>query len=425
MVESSQITLKFRVFLTIVAIFFFRLGSNIPIPGLDPTRMEFFFFNKDFFSVFDLFSGGAFSKLSIFSLGLMPYITASIVMQVLSVFWKPIVDLKKLGHEGQGKISIFIRCLAFFLAVIQSIGISFYMSLFLIKNDFFYFLLVTTTLITGSFLLIWISDIITKYGISNGVSLIIFFGIIVNLIPSVLNVIENLESENMSFLWIFILLFCLIFSLFIVVFFEQSNYKITVNYLNKQRGNKVYTPQKSFLPLKLNLSGVIAPIFSSSILLFPTILFQWFTIRNDSFLFRVCLFLTKVLVPGSFFYIFLYSVLIVFFCFLYNSVIFDSRDISDNLKKSGGFLMGCRPGYQTSSYISYVISRLASVGACYMVIVCFIPDLFMFITGVPFYFGGTSVLISVVVILDLIYSIQTHLLVNKYKKITDKYELIF
>lgn len=414
----GEFTLQRRLIVSFLAILFFRIGSNIPIPGLDADRLaDFFSVNKETFSLFEEFSGGALARLSIFSLGVMPYITAMIIIQVIGSVWEPLRVIKKSGLEGQNKIVRYTRYVTFCLAIIQSIGISLYTSVSSLHTDFIYYTLVVTTLVTGTMLLTWVGEIVSRYGIVNGVSLIIFTGITSNLLPSIGSIFEKIRLNDLSIFWLFAVLCICIFSVFFIVFVEQSIRYITVTYVSRQKGKRLYAAQKNTLPLKINMAGVMAPIFASSILLFPTTLLQWAELSENSICSKFFYTLSAVVEPGTFGYILLFVISIFFFSFLYTSMVFNSSEVSSNLKKSGAFITNCRPGLQTTLFINFVTNRLTVLGAVYIVIIAILPEIFMFVTGISFYFGGTSILILVVVAIELISSIQTYMLSVRYKKI--------
>ena len=355
-----------KIVFTVLIVCFFRFGSNVPVPGLDVGRIDFtLFFDKTYFNIFDIFSGGAFSKMSLFSLGVIPYITASILFQLLSTFYKPLMMLRKEEITGYEKTELYIKYFSFFLAVFQAVCISFYISISLIKHDFIYFYLVVTTLVTGSMVVIWLCELINNYGIGNGVSIIICSGILSAFFPTIFSIFEKLYVGEISIFKFSFLSLMFIFILLLVLFFEQSYYKIGVNFLSKQCGIKVYAAQRSFLPLKVNISGVISPIFATSVLLFPLIICQLFVFSENIRLNSFAKFLSTYIYPGSFFFILLNIFLIFFFCLLYTTIIFD------------------------------ILSRIFNVS---------------------FFFGGTSLLIVVVVIIDLLTSVQSLAVSNKYKK---------
>jgi preprotein translocase subunit SecY len=274
-----------------------------------------------------------------------------------------------------------------------------------------------TTLVTGTMLLTWVGEIVSRYGVVNGISLLIFIGIASNLIPSVVNIFEKIRLDGLSIFWLFVVFCICIFSVFVVVFIEQSIRYITVTYISRQKGKRLYAAQKNTLPLKINMAGVMAPIFASSVLLFPTTLMQWAELSENSICSGFFYTLSSVVEPGTFGYIILFVISIFFFNFLYTSIVFNSSEISSNLKKSGAFITNCRPGLQTTLFINFVVNRLTVLGSVYIVSIAILPEIFMLVTGVSFYFGGTSILILVVVSIELISSIQTHLLSVRYKKI--------
>lgn len=406
-----------KLLYTLLFLFFFRLGSNIPIPGLDSGRIEnFFFLNKINSTIFDIFSGGSFSKLSLFTLGIIPYITSSIIFQVLCAIYKPLINLKKEGLLGQEKINFYIRCFSFLLSLIQSITLSFFLSISLLKNDFNYFLMIILTLTTGSILVLWICESINVYGIGNGVSFIIYIGILSSFSFYLSNFFNNIYNKNLS-INNFLLISIVFFTLFIIILIiEQSYYKISVNFLSKQIGTKIYAAQKSFLPLKLNISGVIAPIFSSNILLFFITIFQFFSFFHIPILNTSIKFILTFFYPGSLVFIIFNTIFIIIFCFLYSKVVFHVSDISNSLKENNGFIIGYRPGIQTTFFLSFVLQKLTIIGSFYIAFIVFFFDFISYLTNGKIFFGGTSLLIVIIVSIDLLSSIQTFTISGQYDK---------
>lgn len=416
----EKFTLQRRLLVSFLAVCFFRIGSNIPIPGLDTSRLEdFFLLNKDSFGLLEVLFGGTLTRLSLFSLGVIPYITSTIFLQMLSILWEPLRVLKKSGTSGNDKISMYTRYFAFFLALVQSVGIASYTSVATIQIDFVYYVLVVVTLVSGTMILMCVGDIVTKYGIGNGVSLIIFSGIVALLLPFVGTMLDRIKTGDVSFFWFFAFLVFFVFFVFFIVFMEQSIRYIVVNYASRQKGRRLYAAQRNTLPLKINMSGVMGPIFASSVILFPVTIFQWLELSENSSLYFFSRVLMDSIGPGTYGYILVYLFSVIFFCFLYTSLVFNSTDVAVNLKKAGAFLTGYRPGTQTATYISFVVLRLTVLGALYIAVVSVIPEIFIRIFNVPFYLGGTSILILVVVAIELISSTQTHMLTGKYKKITE------
>jgi preprotein translocase subunit SecY len=420
--QSGLTELKGRLLFLVLALIIYRIGAHIPVPGLDASKLaEIFSNNKGgIFGLFNLFSGGSLSRLTIFALGVMPYISSSIIIQLLSVVWPPLEQLKKEGHTGRRKISQYTRYLTLCLALFQAIGMARFMAASSIDPGIMYYFIVAITLVTGTMFLMWLGEQITERGIGNGTSLIIFAGIVANLPTSIANTLEKVRQGDMHVLGLIMLLVMLVLIIGFVAFVERGQRRITVNYAKRQQGRKVYAGQKSHLPLKLNMAGVIPPIFASSIILFPATLTQWFGRSSDiTWLTRI----SSALSPGQPIYICLFAVAIIFFCFFYTALVFNPKETADNLKKSGGFLPGIRPGEQTAAYIDKVMTRLTIIGAIYITGVSLLPEFLVYFMNVPFYFGGTSLLIIVVVVMDFIAQVQAHLMSHQYEGLLKKSKL--
>lgn len=414
--------LRDKMLFLLFAFFIYRIGANIPVPGLDYNKFSSVFSeHANIFGLFDLFSGGSLSKLTIFALGVVPYISVTIIMQILTVVWDPLIQLNKEGQYGRRKISQYIRYLTLIFAFIQA----FSMVRFIIGPEiegsvFFYYLIVTITLVTGTMFLMWLGEQITEMGVGNGISLIICIGIISGFSNFISEILGRVKQGETHFFVIFCLFLFLIFIFFLIIFVEKAQRKIVVNYAKRQHGRKMYAAQTSYLPLKINYSGVIPPIFASSLLLFPATIGQLFMNSYDfKFLFKIGNFLS----PGQPLYIFFYGIGIIFFCFFHTGLVFNSRDIADNLKKSGGCLPGIRPGEQTEYYIDKIVMRLTFIGAIYITFVSLSPEILGLLTGVSFYFGGTSLLIVIVVIMDFVVNIQTQLMSQQYENLIKKSKL--
>jgi len=403
------------------ALVVYRIGSHIPVPGIDPTALaEFFNRNQGgILGMFNMFSGGALKRFTIFALGIMPYISASIIMQLMSHASPQLEALKKEGEAGRRKITQYTRYGTVVLAIFQGIGIAVGVeSQGLVLEPGMAFRFVTvTTLLTGTMFLMWLGEQITERGLGNGISIIIFSGIAANLPSSVGGLLELVRTGAMhplSAIFITVLVAAVTAA---VVFVERGQRKILVNYAKRQVGNKIYGGQSSHLPLKLNMSGVIPPIFASSIILFPATIANWFG-ASDSM--RWLKDVAAVLSPGQPIYVMLYATAIIFFCFFYTALVFNSKETADNLKKSGAFVPGIRPGEQTARYIDKILMRLTLIGAAYITIVCLVPEFLILKWNVPFYFGGTSLLIIVVVTMDFMTQVQAYAMSHQYEGLLKK-----
>lgn len=412
--------LRGRLLFLVGALFIQRLGSHIPVPGLDPAKLaELFAQNSGggILGLFNLFSGGALSRLTLFALGVMPYISASIIIQLLTAVWPTFEQLKKEGQSGRRKLTQYTRYLTLALATFQSFGMAKFMASSSIDPNFSYYVTVTLTLVAGTMFLMWLGEQITERGVGNGISMIIFAGIVANLPSSIVNTLEKVRQGELHAIALILLLAMLIVVIAFIVFVERGQRRITVNYAQRQQGRKIYAAQTSHLPLKINMSGVIPPIFASSIILFPATISQWFGQSSHiNWLTRI----SAALSPGQPLYIILFASAIVFFCFFYTALVFNPRETADNLKKSGGFLPGIRPGEQTAAYIDKVMTRLTVIGAIYITAVSLMPEFLVLFMNVPFYFGGTSLLIIVVVVMDFMAQIQAHLMSHQYEGLMKK-----
>ena len=421
--------LKTRLLFVLGALFVYRVGSHIPVPGIDPKALAVMFEQQSgsILDMFNMFSGGALMRLSLFALGIMPYISASIIMQLMTVVIPSMEQMKKEGESGRRKISQFTRYGTVVLATFQAIGISLALQnqtaggLSVVLNPGFGFVAITTiTLVTGTIFLMWLGEQVTERGIGNGISMIIFAGIVSGLPKAIGGTLELARTGEMNGAFI-ILLFLLSLSVTaLVVFVERGQRRILINYPKRQQGRKLYGGQSSFLPLKLNMAGVIPPIFASSIILFPATIAGWF---GNSKGFTWLQDVATMLSPGQPVYVIFYATAIIFFCFFYTALVFNSKETAENLKKSGAFLPGIRPGLQTSSYIDKVMTRLTLIGAFYITLVCLLPEFLIVYWNVPFYFGGTSLLIIVVVVMDFISQIQTHVMSQQYEGLMKKANL--
>ena len=414
--------LKKRILFVLGALIVYRIGAHIPVPGIDPDRLAELFQSQagGILGVFNLFSGGALSRFTIFALGIMPYISAAIIMQLMTVAVPALEQLKKEGEAGRRKITQYTRygtlVLAFFQAVGISIALETQAGLVLDPGLMFRFVTVTT-LVTGTMFLMWLGEQITERGIGNGISLIIFAGIVAGLPSAIGGLFELVRTGAMHPFTSLVICILVVLVTGFVVFVERGQRKILVNYAKRQVGNKVYGGQSSHLPLKLNMAGVIPPIFASSIILFPATLGQWFGASEGMTWLRD---ISSTLAPGQPIYVMLYAAAIVFFCFFYTALVFNARDTADNLKKSGAFIPGIRPGDQTARYIDKILTRLTLVGAVYITAVCLLPEFLILRWNVPFYFGGTSLLIIVVVTMDFMNQVQSHVMSHQYESLLKK-----
>jgi preprotein translocase subunit SecY len=421
--------LRSRLFFVLGAFFVYRVGAHIPVPGIDPKALALMFEQQSgsILDMFNMFSGGALMRLSLFALGIMPYISASIILQLMTVVIPAMEQIKKEGESGRRKISQYTRYGTVILATFQAIGIS--MALqnqtagglpVVISPGIGFTVITAITLVTGTIFLMWLGEQVTERGIGNGISLIIFAGIVSGLPSAVGGTLELARTGEMNEAFIILLFLIAIAVTALVVFVERGQRRIIINYPKRQQGRRMYAGQSSFLPLKLNMAGVIPPIFASSIILFPATIAGWFG-NSDGFNWLKDI--ATMLSPGQPVYVMLYATAIIFFCFFYTAIVFNSKETADNLKKSGAFLPGIRPGQQTSAYIDKVMTRLTLIGAFYITGVCLLPEFLIVYWNVPFYFGGTSLLIIVVVVMDFISQMQTHLMSQQYEGLMKKAHL--
>jgi len=418
--------LRSRLFFVLGAIIVFRLGSYVPIPGIDAAVLSQLFEQQKgtIVEMFNMFSGGALERASVLALGIMPYITASIITQLLSSVHPPMMELKKEGEAGRRKISKYTRYLTLVLATFQSIGVATglpnLVSGLVINPGFGFYFTAVVSLVTGTMFLMWLGEQITERGIGNGISILIFAGIVAGLPTAIGQTAEQARQGELNILFLLLIAVIILGLTYLVVFVERAQRRIVVNYAKRQQGNKMYQAQSSHLPLKVNMAGVIPPIFASSIILFPSTIAGWFG-QNEatSWLQDVALLLS----PGQPLYVGLYAAAIIFFCYFYTALTFNPRETADNLKKSGAFVPGIRPGEQTSRYLDKVMTRLTLAGAMYITFVCLVPEFMLLTWNVPFYFGGTSLLIIVVVIMDFMAQVQTHLMSSQYESVLKKANL--
>ena len=413
-----------RLLFLLLALIVYRVGAHVPVPGIDPVQLKALFNTQQggILGMFNMFSGGALSRFTVFALGIMPYISASIVMQLASVVVPQLEALKKEGDSGRRKITQYTRYGTFFLAAFQALGISVALEsqIGLVIDPGMTFRFTTAvSLVTGTMFLMWLGEQITERGLGNGISILIFAGIAAGMPTALLALFELVRTGAMVTVVAVMICFLAVVVTYVVVFVERAQRKITVNYAKRQVGNRVYAGQTSHLPLKLNMAGVIPPIFASSIILLPATLTSWFGSGDGMFV----MFLKEIsqtLSPGHPLYMLLYASSIVFFCFFYTALVFNSRETADNLKKSGGVLPGIRPGEQTSRYIDRVLMRLTLVGALYITLVCLLPEFLVLGFAVPFYFGGTSLLIIVVVAMDFMAQVQAYVMSQQYESLLKK-----
>ncbi|RMF97160.1 MAG: preprotein translocase subunit SecY [Gammaproteobacteria bacterium] len=416
--------LRQRLLFLLGALVVYRIGTFIPVPGVDPVALEQFFQEQSgtILSMFNMFSGGALKRLSIFALGIMPYISASIIMQMASVVMPQLAALKKEGEAGRRKITEYTRYGTVLLAGLQSIGAAVALeNQGVVLNPGFNFVFTAAvTLVTGTVFLMWLGEQITERGVGNGISMIILASIISGLPSAIGGTLQLVETGEMSPALALMLILLIIGVTYIVVFMERAQRRITVHYAKRQQGRRMYAGQSSHLPFKLNMSGVIPPIFASSIILFPATIASWFGTAEGMGWLQT---LAARLQPGDPIYILLYASLIIFFCFFYTALVFNSRETADNLKRSGAFIPGIRPGQQTAEYIDKVLSRLTFWGALYIMAVCLLPEFMILYARVPFYFGGTSLLIIVVVTMDFMAQLQAHMMSHQYEGLLKKANL--
>jgi preprotein translocase subunit SecY len=421
--------LRQRLLFVVGALLVYRIGTFIPVPGVNPEALAILFEQNQgsILDMFNMFSGGALERASLFALGIMPYISASIIMQLMTAVVPKLEQLKKEGEAGRRKITQYTRYGTVVLATFQAIGISIALqgqtaggSSLVTNVGFGFVFTATVSLVTGTMFLMWLGEQITERGIGNGISLIIFAGIVAGLPSALGGTLELARTGEMNSLAVLALFAMALAVTAFVVFVERGQRRITVNYARRQQGRKMMQAQSTHLPLKLNMAGVIPPIFASSIILFPGTLGQWFGSSENL---RWLADLTSKLSPGEPVYVILYAAAIIFFCFFYTALVFNAKDTADNLKRSGAFIPGIRPGEQTARYIDTVMTRLTAAGAIYITAVCLLPEFLIVGYNVPFYFGGTSLLIVVVVVMDFMAQIQAHLMSHQYEGLMRKANL--
>ena len=420
--------LKSRLLFVLGAIIVFRAGAYVPIPGIDATVLGQLFQQQKgtIIEMFNMFSGGALSRASIFALGIMPYISASIIIQLLTVISPYYAELKKEGESGRRVISKHTRWGTLVLATVQASGIATGLPNMMhgleLNPGFGFYFTAVVSLVTGTMFLMWLGEQITERGIGNGISLIIFAGIVAGLPQAIGATAEQARQGELHILLLLLLVVIVFAVTYFVVFVERGQRRIVVNYAKRQQGNQIFAAQSTHLPLKLNMAGVIPAIFASSIILFPGTIASWFG-QGDSWIANILQEISMSLQPGQPLYELLYAVAIIFFSFFYTALVFNPRETADNLKKSGAFIPGIRPGEQTARFIDKVMTRLTLAGALYITAICLVPQLLMTFWHVQFYFGGTSLLIIVVVIMDFMAQEQTHMMSHQYGDVLKKANL--
>lgn len=422
--RSGIADLKRRLLFVLLAIFIFRVGSYIPVPGLNPQRLQELFSGQqnNIIGLFNMFSGGALMRFSLFALGIMPYISASIIVQLLTVLSPQLAELRKEGESGQRKINKYTRYGTLVLATFQAIGVSKMLAAHGIALDpgYSFYFTTTLTLVTGTLFLMWIGEQVTERGIGNGISLIIFAGIVAGLPAAIGKTLEQVREGQLQFILLLAIIVVVAAVIAFVVFVERGQRRITINYARRMQGGNMYSAKSSHLPLKINMSGVIPPIFASSIILFPATLAQWFGHSKGMEWLGA---LGVALQQGQPLHMLLFAAAIIFFCFFYTALVFNPKDTAENLKKSGAFIPGIRPGDQTARYIDTVMTRLTLAGAIYVALVCLLPEFMILTWNVPFYFGGTSLLIIVVVVMDFMAQVQAHIMSYQYESLLKKANL--
>jgi preprotein translocase subunit SecY len=414
--------LKSRLWFVLGALVIYRLGAHIPVPGIDPKVLKALFDSQSggILGMFNMFSGGALSRFTVFALGIMPYISASIIMQLVSVVSPKMEALKKEGEAGRRTITKYTRYGTVLLATFQALGIAIAFEgqqNLVLDPGFAFRITAVVTLVCGTMFLMWLGEQITERGIGNGISIIIFAGIVAGLPHAISSTLSLASSGAFSVPLVIFLLVAIILVTALVVFVERGQRKITVNYAKRQVGNKIMGGQTTHLPLKLNMAGVIPPIFASSIILFPATLAGWFGSSEKMYWLKD---VSNVLSPGQPIYILLFAAAIIFFCFFYTALVFNPKETAENLKKSGAFIPGIRPGDQTAKYIDKIMGRLTLIGAFYITLVCLLPEFLRLKFNTPFYFGGTSLLIIVVVTMDFMTQVQSHLMSHQYEGLLKK-----
>lgn len=430
MLSAGKLTeLKQRLLFLLGALLVFRIGAHVPVPGIDPVALAALFEQQrgTILDMFNMFSGGALERLSVLALGIMPYISASIIVQLMTKVVPKLEQLSKEGAAGRRKITQYTRVGTLILATFQSLGVAIMLESqragnmpLVIEPGLAFRIITVVTLVTGTMFLMWLGEQVTERGIGNGISMIIFAGIVAGLPSAIGGTLELARTGELSTPFVLFLFVLAVVVTGFIVFVERGQRRITVNYAKRQQGRRVFAAQTSHLPLKVNMAGVIPPIFASSIILFPATIAGWFGTREG---FGWMQDIATTLSPGQPLYVVLYAVLIIFFCFFYTALMFDPKDTADNLKKSGAFVPGIRPGEQTARYIDGILGKLTLAGAIYITLVCLLPEFLIVYANVPFYFGGTSLLIIVVVVMDFMAQVQAHLMSHQYEGLLKKANL--
>ena len=426
--ETGRFTeLRHRLFFLIGALIVYRIGTFIPVPGIDPMALARMFEQQEgtILSMFNMFSGGALSRLSIFALGIMPYISASIIIQMAGHVLPTLQAMKKEGEAGRRKITQYTRYGTVLLASFQSLGAA--MALqnqgVVINPGPHFVFTAAVTLVTGTVFLMWLGEQITERGIGNGISLMIFAGIVAGLPSAVGQLFESARLGDINILWVLGIAALAVLIVWLIVWVERGQRRITVNYAKRQQGRQTFGAQTSHLPLKVNMAGVIPAIFASSILLFPATITQWFGQGGEGAVSNLLQDISLAIGPGQPLYLLLFTGFIIFFCFFYTALMFNPNEVADNLKKSGAYVPGIRPGEQTSRYIDNVLTRLTVIGSIYIASVCLLPQFLVTYLNIPFYLGGTSLLIVVVVVMDTFSQVQSHLMSSQYESMMKKANL--
>jgi len=423
--KAGMTELFARLRFLLLAIIVYRIGTHVPVPGINPDRLASLFNQTQgtILGLFNMFSGGALERMSIFALGIMPYISASIIMQLMSAVSPQLEALKKEGESGRRKISQYTRYAAVALATVQATG----MSVGMASSGLFFgegvgvIVVAVVSLVTGSIFMMWLGEQVTERGIGNGISMLIFAGIVAGIPRAIGSSLEQARQGDLNILMLLGVLFVAIAVIWAVVRIERGQRRVTVNYAKRQQGRRMVQAQSSHLPLKVNMAGVIPAIFASSILLFPASIAQWFGQSSEGLGWLQDI--AFAIGPGQPLNIMLFSALVVFFCFFYTALMFNPKEVAENLKRSGAFLPGIRPGEHTAKYIDLVLSRLTLFGAAYITIVCLLPQALVVVAKVPFYLGGTSLLIVVVVVMDFMSQVQSHLMSHQYQSLLKKANL--
>ena len=411
-----------RLVFLLLALVVYRIGAHIPVPGINPDQLAQLFKGQQggILNLFNMFSGGALSRFTVFALGIMPYISASIIVQLMGHVLPSLEALKKEGEAGKRKLTQYTRYGALGLALFQSMGIALALegsAGLVIEPGLAFRIGAIVSLTAGTMFLMWLGEQITERGLGNGISILIFAGIAAGLPNAIAGLLNLVSTGAMSIIVALLIVAIVVLVTYFVVFVERGQRKILVNYAKRQVGNKVYGGQSSHLPLKINMSGVIPPIFASSIILLPATVVGWFATGEGL---RWLKDISSALSPGQPIYVLLYATMIVFFCFFYTALVFNSRETADNLKKSGAFVPGIRPGDQTARYIDKILARLTLGGAAYITLVCLLPEFLVLKYNVPFYFGGTSLMIIVVVTMDFWAQVQSYVMSQQYETLLKK-----